>query len=115
MVYIQGFAKYFLTISILGYLSATGASFSSSEYVSEHSEGSETSHRGSGRLVTQAPQETFDTLPTYRGTGRAKEQDDPALSHRGSGRVRIHVVDMDTISYRGSGRISPTHLDVDFA
>jgi hypothetical protein len=63
----------------------------------------ETSHRGSGRLITEA-KGSGDSM-AYRGTGRYQNYNvhGVAIAHRGSGRTPIDGYN-EAISYRGTGR-----------
>ncbi len=64
-----------------------------------------TSHRGSGRIVTQ--ESGAQGAIAYRGTGRAPHEVSVwTISHRGSGRTPVSGDTAVIVSYRGTGRIS---------
>lgn len=78
-------------------------SSSSSLHHAEADTQSPSSHRGSGRLVSQLPQRSpAESIYDYRGTGRLHQDRDAVLSHRGSGRGPASQ--QSSLAYRGSGR-----------
>lgn len=104
--------KYFLAAAALTYLGFSGlsAEFSSLQ-IGDSSATNETSHRGSGRIIsleTQAvnPREAI----AYRGTGRLESNFETIVSQRGSGRIDDETQISKTIAYRGSGRVLPNNL-----
>jgi hypothetical protein len=71
----------------------------------------ETSHRGSGRLITQESSLTreFTDAIAYRGTGRVHDQSEcNVVAHRGSGRIDEQSPTPNPSAYRGSGRVVPS-------
>lgn len=113
MLYLHSLAKYCLVATALGCLSVGGLSLSNASYVSEAVGENQTSHRGSGRLVTQVPTNTADTEYLYRGTGRIERQQSLSVSsHRGSGRVHDQPNKEAMISYRGTGRIALANPEI---
>ncbi|NEQ44137.1 MAG: hypothetical protein F6K00_11505 [Leptolyngbya sp. SIOISBB] len=96
-------SQYCLAAFTLGCLGAATLS-SSADFHQAHSDSqSPSSHRGSGRVVTQVPQQLpSEAIHDYRGTGRLYQDKDAVLSHRGSGRGPEQQ--QPSISYRGSGR-----------
>lgn len=108
MLSLQNMAKYALAASVLGCLSISAFGISESLNLT-HSQGEdETSHRGSGRIVTQVPQATV----SYRGTGRiGNESEYTTVAHRGSGRIDDQSPATNNSAYRGSGRMMPVTLN----
>lgn len=119
MLCIKNLAKYFLAATIFSCLSvivlATGESFHNADSATDD----ETSHRGSGRIMSLHPENhsPFNAI-AYRGTGRIyPDQEEIVVSHRGSGRIDDQTPDANETVYRGSGRISPNSstLPLEFA
>lgn len=80
--------------------------FNSTFQLSESEPHNPSSHRGSGRVVTQVPQQIDQgSSLSYRGTGRMHQTPRELLSHRGSGRVTQGQQAPESTSYRGSGRV----------
>lgn len=96
-------SQYCLAALTLGCLSATTFVSDKSFHHAYNDSHSPSSHRGSGRLVTQVPQQLpAETIYDYRGTGRLYQDQEAVLSHRGSGRGPASQ--HPAIAYRGSGR-----------
>ncbi len=96
-------SQYCLAALTLGCLSAATFSPDNSFQHACNDSQSPSSHRGSGRLVTQVPQQSNpDTIYDYRGTGRLHQNDNSVVSHRGSGRGPASQE--PSVAYRGSGR-----------
>lgn len=111
---LSSLTKSFFTAAVLGCLGVGGLTVGAAPLLVGEASPDDTSHRGSGRLVTQVP----TLLPTvepgqaiaYRGTGRIQQSADPLVSHRGSGRIDEEPAAASQSAYRGSGRIAPDGL-----
>ena len=110
MFCLQNIARYFFAAAALGCLSTSVMAPQGAFYLVEASDHDETSHRGSGRVVTQGP-EAMTSIEgiAYRGTGRLEQPDELKVGHRGSGRID-NSTDTRAVAYRGSGRVVPQGL-----
>ncbi len=111
MFCLQNITRYFLAAAALGCLSTSVIAPQGALSLAEASDRDETSHRGSGRIVTQGP-EAMTALEgiAYRGTGRLEQRNELKVGHRGSGRIDNQSPDTRAVAYRGSGRVSPRGL-----
>jgi hypothetical protein len=108
MLCLRSLASYLLAAAAFGCFSAnpllSGPILQTNDTTPEGS-----SHRGSGRIVTQEAL-TRDAI-AFRGTGRFHTPGNLyVISHRGSGRIDDQTTDSGKSAYRGSGRISPHPL-----
>lgn len=111
MLSCRNLASYCLTAAILGCLGISGVVSGESSAIAQTNADDETSHRGSGRIMTWHPPTVPQAAIAYRGTGRVhSESQDWQVSHRGSGRIENQSPDTQTVSYRGSGRIAPNSM-----
>lgn len=111
MLSFRNLASYCLTAAILGCLGISGVVVGESSAIAQTNADDETSHRGSGRIMTRHTPTVPGTAIAYRGTGRVhSESQEWWMSHRGSGRIKNQSPEPQTVSYRGSGRISPNSM-----
>jgi len=111
MFSLSNLPKYCLAAIVLGGLSLTGLPSSQSLQHTETPPPDPSSHRGSGRVVTQVPQFSTPGQPySYRGTGRLHQGNLDPVAHRGSGRVNQDGQTPPTLSYRGSRRVAPSPM-----
>lgn len=103
MLFFQQFGKFLLVGAALGCLSIAGVSSSISHQETTSEAEDATSHRGSGRVVSQVPPSQFPQSFSLHQNSRTIHQ---IAGHRGSGRINQEGQDTKSVAYRGSGRIS---------
>jgi hypothetical protein len=105
-------AGYCLSATVVGGWAISGWLVGTSTPVADSGCNDETSHRGSGRIVTWlAPDANTLADITYQGPDRLMpDMQELTISHRGSGRVDPQPPDSQTVSYRGTGRIAPNRF-----
>ncbi|MGF1457962.1 MAG: hypothetical protein ACFBSG_02950 [Leptolyngbyaceae cyanobacterium] len=103
--------KYCLAATAVGCFGMTMWSPEVRFQVSEATTQDSTSHRGSGRIVTQVPTQEDLELSNPLPQIQLERLEAGEIAHRGSGRVDPSPDTPPSTAYRGSGRVTPNSIE----